>query len=178
MRIHIPSIPFFFSFFFFHIVNGCFAFKVSVTHACLVPVEAGRGCQILWNWDYRQLWTSTWELGVKPRPLEEQPEFLTAEHLSRPPPDPFQLWGAALSCSFPDYTDCLLMLYLGFAPGCSSPVWGGYNWQESWSLKFVTRGEPRLGMTRKVTGQFAVCLNCKISFSQINCKQNNKKPKP
>lgn len=31
-----------------------------------VPTDARKGCQILWNWGYRQLLAATWVLGTKP----------------------------------------------------------------------------------------------------------------
>lgn len=47
---------------------------------CLVLKDARIGCQIPWNWSYRQLWAATWVLQINLGPLKEQ-LLLTAEAL-------------------------------------------------------------------------------------------------
>lgn len=48
-------------------------------HVCLVSLEGRRGCWIPWTWI-----TDGWELPWSSGPLEEQPIFITVEHLSSP----------------------------------------------------------------------------------------------
>lgn len=73
---------------------GCFSYCVCMTvwpgctsalHKCLVPLGAGRGCQMLCNWSYRYLQASIWVLGTEPRPLQEQ-QMLLPTALSSPLP--------------------------------------------------------------------------------------------
>lgn len=53
-------------------------------YACLVPVKVKRGCQISCNLSYEWFWATTWVPGIKPRPLREQVQLLTAEPFSQP----------------------------------------------------------------------------------------------
>lgn len=39
----------------------------------LVPKEARRGCQALWNWSCGSLWVAMWMLGPNLGPLQEPP---------------------------------------------------------------------------------------------------------
>jgi hypothetical protein len=52
---------------------------VCATFVFLVPMEAGRGCPVPWNWSYRQLWVPMWVLRMKYSPLGERPML---RHLS------------------------------------------------------------------------------------------------
>lgn len=39
---------------------------VYVPYTCLLPVEARKGHNMPWDWDYRWLLATTWVLGIKP----------------------------------------------------------------------------------------------------------------
>lgn len=41
---------------YFYVYGGFDCMDVCVSHACMVPVEARRGCWLPWNYGYRQLW--------------------------------------------------------------------------------------------------------------------------
>lgn len=125
-----------------------------------------------------------------------QPVFLTAEPSPQTLPHPFPPWGAGRS-GVPD-TDLSFfrlyylsaLLYLGFAPGCYSPVQGCYKWQEGSSLKCVIQDYPKRvvpslprgpgqGMNRKMTGQFVVCLSWQESVSlRPYCKRTQTRGAP
>lgn len=50
--------------FYFHVYEWFACLYIYVSCMCLVLREVRRGCQILWNWNYRWLWT-TWLLGTE-----------------------------------------------------------------------------------------------------------------
>lgn len=52
---------------------------VCAPHACLVPLEAGRGCLISLEWSYRQLGAAPWLLGINLGPLKEQAALPTVK---------------------------------------------------------------------------------------------------
>jgi hypothetical protein len=53
-------------FYLFFYVYECL---VCVIRVCLMPMEAGRGCQISWDWTYKWFRVTLWVLGIKPGPL-------------------------------------------------------------------------------------------------------------
>ena len=53
--------------FYFIYVWVVFFFPTCVPHICLVSLEVKRGCQVPWNWTYRQLCAAIWVLGMEAR---------------------------------------------------------------------------------------------------------------
>lgn len=53
-----------------------------------VPLEAGRRCQISWNWSYSWLWVAMWVLGNEPRSSLRTASALTIEPCLQPQPLP------------------------------------------------------------------------------------------
>lgn len=79
---------------------------------CMQVLEARREHWILWNWNYRQLWTAMWVLRTKSRSL-------FTEHLS----SLFFEMGFYWAWSLPFWVDNVVGL-ASSPPGCSSWPWG------------------------------------------------------
>ena len=94
-------------------MSGCFVCMcVCVLCPCLVPLKVRRGCQIPWNWSYRQLWAASWVLGSEPRSSARAASALLCWAIY---PATFSLfcgWGQH-SIHLPTWSFSLSLLFLG-----------------------------------------------------------------
>lgn len=133
-------------------VYGCFAqMYVCIPHACRVPVDGRRICQIPWNWSYWWLWVVMWLLGPNPGPLEEYHCLKLLSHLSIPN-NLYLLWVLMVLLSFytpaflkePSLPECFqscgrmkrdTVLWLGSEKLQDTVSWGipGFTCQRPWA---------------------------------------------
>lgn len=62
-----------------------FCLHVCVHHVCQVPMEAGRSCQMLYNWSYRWLYDTVWVLGIESGSCERAVSALSHRAISAAP---------------------------------------------------------------------------------------------
>ena len=86
-----------------------------VYHMCAVAMGAIKGCQVPWNWSYRQLWAAIWE--PNPDSLGEQQGLLT----NVPSLQSHKDTGWVFWCLFV----CLFVFLVLFV--CLFVFWGGFK---------------------------------------------------